>query len=281
MMNPILDTWPLGLLGMLIFVVLALAWEVGVRMGPRSGNDPVQDAAHGYILSGVFGLLALLIGFTFSMALDRYETRRSLVVAEAKAIGTAEMRVQLLAAPAGPLLSAHLRDYARTRLRYGQADANQKPALAQASETLREQIQSETIRGVAPIDTTALAALVVSAVNEAIDVGAEREAAHAARIPRTVIIVLVVYAMIAAGVLGFALSRSSRSHRAASAMMFLLLTLALTLILDLDRARSGSIQVSQAPMESLIDSFRPPATPGTPPSPATPVSKGAVAPSRP
>ena len=114
-MDALLLTWPLGLIGLLSFAGLMGAWEFGVRLGSRSAGDPHRDAAHGYILSGVFGLLALLIGFTFGMALDRYETRRALVVSEANAIGTAEMRVQLLEAPAGPALSALLRDYARTR----------------------------------------------------------------------------------------------------------------------------------------------------------------------
>jgi hypothetical protein len=280
-MDAILNTWPLGLIGLLSLAGLMGACELGARLGSRSADDPHRDAAHGYILSGVFGLLALLIGFTFGMALDRFETRRALVVSEANAIGTAEMRVQLLEAPAGPALSSLLRDYARTRLLYGQADAAQKPQLAVQSEVLRERLQADTLAGVAPIRTTPLAALVVSAINETIDIGAEREAAHAARLPATVAVVLFVYAVVAAGVLGFALSGSSRSHRSVSALMFLLLTLALTLILDLDRPRGGSIQVSQAPMEGLVASFRPQVTLASPPSPATPVSPAAGAPSRP
>jgi len=280
-MDAILSTWPLGLIGLVSFAGLMTAWEFGLRLGSRLTDDPHRDAAHGYILSGVFGLLALLIGFTFGMALDRYETRRGLVVSEANAIGTAEMRVQLLEAPAGPSLSALLRDYARTRLLYGQADATRKPQLAAESEVLRERLQADTLAGVAPIRTTPLAALVVSAVNDAIDIGAEREAAHAARLPATVAVVLFVYAVVAAGVLGFALTGSGRSHRPVSALMFLLLTLALTLILDLDRPRGGSIQVSQAPMEDLVSSFRPPVTRASQPSPAAPVSPDADAPSRP
>jgi hypothetical protein len=263
--DEILNNWPLGLLGLVIFAGFLFTWECGVLLGRRSKDSQHRDAAHGYILSGVFGLLALLIGFTFGMALDRYETRRGLGVAEANAIGTAEMRVRLLEGETGERLSALLRKYAQNRLAYGQAGVAQKPPLAKASEALREQLQSETLEGLAPISTTALAALIVSGVNEAIDVGAEREAAHAARLPTTVAIVLLVYAAVAAGVLGFALSGSSRTHRPVSALMFLLLTLALTLILDLDRPRGGSIQISQAPMEELIASFKPPATPGSRP----------------
>ena len=280
-MDAVLSTSPLGLIGTLTFAGLMVAWECGVRLGSRSTNNPHRDAAHGYILSGVFGLLALLIGFTFGMALDRYETRRDLVVMEANAIGTAEMRVRLLEAPAGPALSALLREYARIRLLYGQAEAAQKPPLAKTSQDLRERLQDATLKGVEPIRLTPLAPLVVSAINDAIDVGAAREAEHSARLPTTVAAVLFVYSVIAAGVLGFALTGSSRTHRPVSALMFLLLTLALMLILDLDRPRSGSIQVSQVPIIDLIRSFKPPATPGSPPSPTTPVSPAAAVHARP
>ncbi|MFN9712032.1 MAG: hypothetical protein ACK547_03495, partial [Alphaproteobacteria bacterium] len=170
---------------------------------------------------------------------------------------------------------------ARSRLHGGPAHAARKPQLAAQSEVLRERLQADTLTGVAPIRTTPLAALVVSAINETIDIGAEREAAHAARLPATVAVDLFVYAVVAAGVLGFALSGSSRSHRPVSALMFLLLTLALTLILDLDRPRGGTIQVSQEPMEGLVASFRPQVTRASPPSPATPVSPVVGAPSRP
>jgi hypothetical protein len=258
-------TWPLGLIGVLIFGGLLLAWEIGARLDHTSGNDSGRDAANGYIISGVFGLLALLIAFTFGMALDRYETRRSLVVSEANAIGTAEMRVRLLPAPDGPQLSTMFRDYAATRLHFGLVEAREKAPLVRASEALREQIQDRTLTAVEPIRTTPLASLIVSAVNDAIDVGAEREAAHAARLPVAVLLVLIVFATVAAGVLGFAVSGSSRSHRVVSGLMFLLLALSLAMILDLDRARGGFIQVSQEPMLGLIESFTPPATRGSQP----------------
>lgn len=280
-MDQALDSWPLTIVGGVIFLLLMAAWEAGAVLGQRTTADDSGDAAHGYILSGVLGLLALLIAFTFGMALDRFETRRGLAMTEANAIGTAEMRVHLLDPPAAAQLSGMLRTYAVTRLRYGLASAVEKPSFASASERQRGQIQTATLSAVQPIRTTPLAALVVSAVNDMIDTGASREEAHAARLPASVMVVLVVYAAVAAGVLGYALSASRARRRAVSALMFLLLSLALCLILDLDRARGGSIKVSQAPMERLVASLRPPATPGLPPSPAMPASSGAVAPSRP
>ena len=280
-MDPVLDGWPLTIIGGVIFLLLMTAWEAGAALGQRTQADDSGDAAHGYILSGVLGLLALLIAFTFGMALDRFETRRGLVMTETNAIGTAEMRAHLLDPSDAIRLSGMLRTYAVTRLRYGLAAAADKPALAEASEGQRGEIQSTTLAAVQSIRTTPLAALVVSAVNDMIDIGASREEAHVARLPASVMVVLVVYAVVAAGVLGYALSAARARRRAVSALMFLLLSLALCLILDLDRARGGSIKVSQAPLARLVASFKPTASPGSPPSPTTRALPAAAAPSRP
>ncbi len=283
-MQGFLNDAPLPVVSVLIFLGLLVARELGAWLRRLwAPGAPDDDAEQGYVLSGVFGLLALLVAFTFGLALDRYETRRDLVVAEANAIGTAEMRVRLLDAPHAGVLTAQFRAYAETRLAYGQAEAADKPPLERRSEALRSAIQAETLVAVQPIRTTPLAALVVSAVNEALDVGAAREAAHAARLPFAVLAVLIAYALISAGVLGAAMEGAHGGRRGMTALMFLLLTLALSLILDLDRPQRGTIRISQEPMARLVAGLQatPPPSAGSPPSPATPASPGAGGSSRP
>jgi hypothetical protein len=272
------------ILSILLLAGLIVAREVGLWLRrPRDRNIP-DDSGHGYVVSGVMGLLALLVAFTFGLALERYQTRRDLVVAEANAIGTAEMRVRLLDPPHAARLSALYHDYAEVRLRYGLAGASDKPPLLRRSEALRGRIQAAALAGVRPIRTTALAALVVPAVNETLDIGAAREAAHAAQLPATVFVVLVVYALLAAAVLGAAVGRAARPDRTMTTLLFVLLTLAMSLTLDLDRPQAGSIRVSQAPMARLVASLRAtplPSAESAPPSPATPASPVAGGSSRP
>jgi hypothetical protein len=248
---------PLWILLLLLFVGLLLAREIGAWISLRATpSDMSDDTSRGYILSGVLGLLALLIAFTFGLALERYQTRRDLVVAEANAIGTAEMRVRLMDPPYSIRLSGLLRDYAETRLKYAQASAAERPALQRASADMRNLIQTEALRGLRPVRNTPVAVLVTPAINETLDIGAAREAAHKARIPMAVVFVLVVYALVSAAVLGAALKEPGRSHRAMTALMFLLLTLAFGVILDLDRSRTGAITISQDPMAALVQSLR-------------------------
>lgn len=276
---------PLWLLVPLLFGSLLAAREVGAWMRRRLMRSPDGEATeHDYIFNGILGLLALLIAFTFGLALDRYDARRELVVDEANAIGTAEMRVRLLEGPDGVRLAMLLRAYADTRLRYGEALAAQKPPLRAASLALRARIETETLAALQPIRTTPLAAMITPAINDAIDIGVSREATHASRIPAMVLAVLVIYAWVSAGVLGSALDAAGRRNRGMSALLFVLLTMAIIVILDLDRPQEGAIRISQQPLADLVAGFQAtplPAVAIEPPSPTMPASPAAGGSSRP
>jgi len=79
-------------------VVIFAAAQFGCRLGTKN-PDRHREQVRSHITtieSSLLGLLALLIGFTFSLALSRYELRRDLVVQEANAIGVAMLRTQFL-----------------------------------------------------------------------------------------------------------------------------------------------------------------------------------------
>ena len=76
-----------------VLAVSELGWQVGTRSQGRGGNNIST------LESGILGLLALLIGFTFAMALSRFEARRDAVLNEANAIGTTALRARLLPDP--------------------------------------------------------------------------------------------------------------------------------------------------------------------------------------
>ena len=270
---------PLWVLAPLLLVALLAAREIGVWTHRRLAHSrDGEDTEHDYILNGILGLLALLVAFTFGLALDRYDARRELVVDEAAAIGTAEMRVRLLEGPDGPRLAAMLREYGANRLAYGEAVAAKKPPLRAVSLQLRARIETETLAALQPVRTTPLASLITQAINDAIDIGVEREATHASRIPTAALAVLVIYALVSAGVLGSALDAAGRRSRGMSAVLFALLTMAIIVILDLDRPQEGFIRISQEPLALLVESFEAtplPAAANAPPSPATPASPAA------
>jgi hypothetical protein len=70
-----------------------IAWQLGTRCGGRGGDN------FSILESATLGLLALIIGFTFAMALSRFAARRDAIVNEANAIGTTALRARLLPQP--------------------------------------------------------------------------------------------------------------------------------------------------------------------------------------
>ena len=94
---------PLWVIGLLLLSALTVAVALGYagqsRLQRRAGAGIEPSSGGAHLLSAVLGLLALLLGFSFSMAMDRYETRRQLVIQEANALGTTWLRVQLLDEP--------------------------------------------------------------------------------------------------------------------------------------------------------------------------------------
>jgi hypothetical protein len=112
-----------------LFVFMLLAMEIGYRSRRRKdAATPEAIMQANAVLAAMLGLLALLLAFTFSAALQRYEDRSQTVVAEANAIGTTYLRTRLLPREMHDEVQALLREYLDVRIREGHVDATE-PAL--------------------------------------------------------------------------------------------------------------------------------------------------------
>jgi hypothetical protein len=251
------ETAPLTALGLGALVLLGLGVEAGYRAHRWLGRNRDGAAASGgqadHLLTAALGLLALLLGFTFSLALNRYEGRRDLVVQEANAIGTVALRAQLLAEPTCGTMADLLRQYVDARLAWSELD----DSTASLTQTTALQARLWALTGTAirtdpsPVVTRGL----MEAMNASFDIASARAAARSAHVPAQVLGVLLLYAVLSMAMLGYHLAAGGRPHRIATALLLVLLTLALVVILDLDRPRSGAIQVSQQPLEALRSSL--------------------------
>lgn len=210
-----------------------------------------EDGQEAYIVSAVLGLLALLMGFTFSLALDRYEDRRELVLQEANALGTAYLRAQLLPEPARSDISAILSDYTDNRIDLaGQRKENFAELLA-TNDALLVDLWARTVAAVENAGATPITSQFVASINEVIDLDASRKNARAAKVPSAVYAVLFIYFMVAAAILGYVLT--GFWSRLAAVFLFVLFTLSLLLIIDIDRPLVGELREDQLPMEQLRD----------------------------
>jgi hypothetical protein len=249
-----LSTTPLWILGACLFCAMLAAMAAAivtrrllVRRAPAEAQ--ADDSQEGYVVSAVLGLLALLLGFTFSLAVDRFDSRRHLVLQEANAIGTAYLRAQLLPEPHRERMSGLLIRYTDNRLVLAKAGAGGAPALLARNDALVTDIWTAVVSSFASIKGLDFSSAYVESINEVIDLGSARKAARLARVPSAVFGVLFVYMVMAAGVLGYVLRGARR--RFAAGCLLLLLTISIMLIIDIDRPISGRIIEGQGPMEDL------------------------------
>jgi len=258
----VLDSAPALISGLLLFGLMLLATLVGRYVHRehqrRFGTCEEAKGQEEIILSAVLGLLALLLGFTFSLAVDRFEMRRALVVEEANAIGAAYLRAQLLDEPHRTRMSRLLQRYTDVRITLATADRTQANALLPVNRGLIHDIWSAAKASFPTIKDYDFSSAYIDSVNNLIEIGSARMEARLVRVPPEVFVVLFVYMITTAAVLGYVL-KGPRSHLVA-VFLLVLLTLSLMLIVDIDRPGSGMVREGQGPMEDLrraMASWRP------------------------
>jgi hypothetical protein len=265
-----LETWvndaTMVQLGLVVFVGMiaaSLAGYVAHRWAqrfkaPKGAEDDKADEKSselvGYVISTVLGLLALLLGFTYAMAVDRYETRRAVVLEEARAIDSAYLHAQLLEDPHRTRLSRILVNYAENRLVLATAPPADVPPLLARSDALLVDLGAATAAAFDSVRTIDFSSALVDSMQNVIGTDAARKAARLARVPTQVYAMLFLYMCITAFVLGYILV--TFRHLIAATMLYILLTLAVLLIFDIDRPTTGTVKEAQGPMERLVASLK-------------------------
>jgi hypothetical protein len=246
-----------SLIQILVLSIVALlgAIEIGRWFGVRAkpegiGSVPTLEAS-------VLGLLALMIGFTFAVALSRFEARREGVLNEANAIGTTALRARLLPAPHSQDCLKLLREYVQVRL-----DLTQKipspldlKAVLDRSNAIQEALWLQAKEVAAKNNGMVPTGLFIQSLNEMIDNHEKRVIALTSRVPDIVLVVLYLIAMAASVFSGYAAGvESQRSRRPMYVAMGLFIAVIL-LIQDLDRPTRGFITAGEQPMQDVAASI--------------------------
>jgi hypothetical protein len=242
---------------MLVSMMLAaLAGYAARRLERRlsKGRDEKEHTQESYLVGSSLGLLALLLAFTFSMALQRYEERRHLVVQEANAIGTAYLRSQLLDEPHRGRLSHLLIQYTDNRIALASAKPEGRDRQLAVNDRLLTDLWAAVTAARDSANTHGVTTAILITFNEVIDLDTERKVARQVRVPAPVLLLLYGFLIMNAGVLGFVLEE--RRAWIGAGVLFVLLSFYASLISDLSRPASGSILESQEPMLMLRQSLK-------------------------
>lgn len=242
---------PIVLVFVLIVGAALLAYEAGFRTRLRRPPDTSagQEDSTGLLAGSLLALLAFLLAFTMGMASDRFEARRSLVLAEANSIGTTFLRAGFLPEPERTEIRNLLREYVPFRIAVPGLERLQENN--RRSGEIQDAIWARTERLAARTPESEVLGTFIVSLNETIDLQNDRLVVGVyGRVPDTVIDVLLCGGALSLFVLGYHAGRGRRRSLTATMLFIVVLGAVVTLIIDLDRPRDGFVTVSQ---QALVD----------------------------
>jgi len=240
------------------FGALWLATWTGVfRVRRGHSLDPDVRDDFGTVLAATLTLLGLIIGFTFSMAVSRYDQRKNLEEAEANAIGTEYVRADLLPAADANNVRALLRDYLDQRvLQYSTRDAQQLRSIDARTVQLQAALWAAVVAPAAA-QPTPIVALAVGGMNDVLNSQGYAQAAGWNRIPVAAWALMGAIAIANCLLVGYG-ARNSKAERVLLTVLPAVLSISFFLIADIDSPRGGVIRVNPQNLQSLAASLRGP-----------------------
>jgi len=232
----------LGLVGGML-----LCLETGRRLAlARRAKSPDGGAPGlGAVEGAMFGLMGLLIAFTFSGAAERFDARRHLIVEEANAIGTAYLRLDLLPAAAQPALRERFRHYVDARLAAYRALPDLRVARAELDRAaaLQREIWSQSVTASQATPGTAATMLLLPALNAMIDITTTRTMAMRMHAPPLVFALLGVLTLVCSLLAGYGMGGSPLRSWLHSLTFAVVLAVAVYVIVDFEYPRLGLLRV--------------------------------------
>ena len=233
-----------------LFVGMVLLQHIGHDIGTkRIALDPDRARKGAGVIEGaVFGLLSLLLAFTFSGAVARFDTRRQLVSEEAIRIGTAFDRIKLLPPEAQPELRDLFKRYldARLEIYRNPGDAAETTAAWQHSLQLQAEIWTRSVEAGKASPTTVAGMLFLPAVNQMVDITRTRLTATRMHPPAVVYGMLAITALIGALFAGYHMAGGKARNWLHTIGFALVISATAYVILDIEYPRLGLIRVDAA-----------------------------------
>ena len=244
---------PLFIFAASLAALSATVWIAG-SIPNRFRHEGAQNREDFNVIQGVtLTLLGLIIGFTFSMAIGRYDQRKVLEEAEANAIGTAYVRADILPTEAGDRVRALLKDYLALRVKFYVAGYDGLAQTNAQTSKIQSELWAETVKFTAN-RTDPVAALLISGMNDVINSRGYTQAAWWNRIPPGAWTLMEFIAFCACALTSFG-ARGFSMNRKIFFILPVVLSTAFFLIADIDSPREGAIRVIPQNLVDLAQSL--------------------------
>ncbi|MFL5280897.1 MAG: hypothetical protein ACJ8AW_07820 [Rhodopila sp.] len=234
-----------------IAVLIAGAGELGNLIGRRLRKAHIEGGDIGTLTGAALGLLALLLAFSFSIALSRHDARRNTVLEEANAIGsTANFALMLPDSFKEPILSL-LRDYTAIRMGLGVPfDPAKMERDVVQSLVLQSQLWQQAVALTQAAPQSLPAYRFVASLNEMNNIHERRLTGLRNHVPAEVMLMLIGVSMVAMGFTGYHAGIAGARRRVINLIMSVTVAILIMLVVDLDRPSRGLIVV---PVQPLLD----------------------------
>ena len=241
----------------LVFIVSLLAQWGAAYLGDllRRTVKPVTSQARAdldTVLTATLTLLALIIGFTFSMAVSRYDLRKNYEEAEANAIGTEFLRADLLPAEDGANTRRLLRGYVDQRIAFYRSGVVVPGSVKADMTKTQNELWSSVVHGTTG-QPTPIAWLVLSGMNDVINAEGYTQAGWWNRIPLAAWALMGIMALVSNMLLGY---RERRTNVLVLTVLPVIVSIAFFLISDIDSPNEGVIRVAPYDLSAVSISTR-------------------------
>jgi hypothetical protein len=242
-------------IGVALFVGILAAFEFGRWHGQRRAAAVVGIVGtKGSIDAALFGLLGLLIAFTFSGAVGRFDSRRQLIVDEANYIGTAYSRINLVTPDAQPELRAKFRDYLDARLAVYENVDDESAVMTELdrSQKLQREIWELATAASKRTDWVPAATLLLPAINAMIDITTTRTMMTRMHPPIIVFVMLIILVLASAMIAGYGTAQTPTRNWMHIFVFALIFSITVFVIIDLEYPRLGFLKIDSFD-QALID----------------------------
>ena len=230
-----------------LFFGMILLFEVGRRAAVRQMRTDTEGthSGTGVIESAVFGLLALLVGFTFLGAAERFDHRRDLVVDEANKIGTAYLRLDMLGGAERASIQEAFRTYLDSRLDFYRNLTDETTAVQNLQETQALQLKIWQDVVAASKTNPDASRLILPALNEMIDITTTRTMAMRMHPPMIIFVMLFGIALASALFAGHGMAKARKRNWLHIGGFAAVMAISIYVILDMEYPRQGLIRVDE------------------------------------
>jgi len=233
-----------------LFVALLAGLEVGRWLARRRAGPETASAESNAADGVVFALLGLMIAFTFTSSAERFDERRKLIIEQANAIGTAWLRVDLLAQPDREPIRRYMQDWVKLYLETvslpPEEDSSEFKARLTQAQSLQNQAWQAAVAAVDRSNRPQYAILVLSPINDWIDLTSTRVEMSDRGLPPLVMPTLIALAIAGAVLAGFGMAKQQARNPLHILLFAGTIAFSLYVIIDMSHPRSGLIRLDAA-----------------------------------